>query len=432
LVLSGTGPLPASFDWRDVDGVDWTTSIKSQGSCGSCVAFGTLGALEAVVQIEHGVSYDVDLSESFLFYCGGGTCVGGWYPSEASDYLVNVGVTDEACFPYLDWDLRCNEKASNWNQRLIRVSRSGTVVNEVSIIKEALLEYGPLSTTMKVFEDFRYYSSGVYDHVWGRELGGHCVTIVGYNDDPGYWICKNSWGTGWGEQGWFNIKYRRSELGKHTYFYTDVYGNLPPNEPINPSPSDGAVNVESETMLEWEYEEVDDDSMKYSVYLAEGSKVVLKDLLIEDVSDVSFDLSELKNNMLYSWMVIAEDEHGSQRWSDVWRFHTVENISPVIDIVDPREGVLYWNDHQMPFFGQAAVLIGDVTLEVNASDDGSGLERVDVFLNNEFVQSLSDGDFSFSLSEKSFGFPVYVLKVVAFDRAGNTASKEVLIRIINL
>jgi C1A family cysteine protease len=54
------------------------------------------------------------------------------------------------------------------------------------------------------------YKSGVYSYTSGKELGGHGVLLVGYNDAGQYFIVKNSWGPGWGEDGFFRIAY--SEL----------------------------------------------------------------------------------------------------------------------------------------------------------------------------------------------------------------------------
>ena len=77
-----------------------------------------------------------------------------------------------------------------------------------------LLESGPVSTGFFVYNDFRNFTGrGVY--IWNGDdenPGGHAVIIVGWQDDPavvngGYWICKNSWGTAWGEQGFFRIAY---------------------------------------------------------------------------------------------------------------------------------------------------------------------------------------------------------------------------------
>ena len=60
---------------------------------------------------------------------------------------------------------------------------------------------------MTVYKDFTHYKSGIYKHVDGNKLGGHAVTIVGYNDAEKYWLVRNSWGTHWGENGYFKIAY---------------------------------------------------------------------------------------------------------------------------------------------------------------------------------------------------------------------------------
>ena len=60
---------------------------------------------------------------------------------------------------------------------------------------------------MKVYEDFQHYVGGVYRHVAGGVLGGHCISLVGYDDGEGFWIAKNSWSASWGEQGFFRIAY---------------------------------------------------------------------------------------------------------------------------------------------------------------------------------------------------------------------------------
>ena len=134
--------LPDSFDWRDVNGKNYVTSIRNQAGCGSCVAFGTLGALEAVVQIELDEIFDCDLSEAFLFFCGGGSCESGWHLSKAAYFVRNTGVVDEFCFPYKPLDMDCDEKASNWEQRLVHVDTIGSVMRPYAI-KEALINYGP-------------------------------------------------------------------------------------------------------------------------------------------------------------------------------------------------------------------------------------------------------------------------------------------------
>jgi C1A family cysteine protease len=75
-------------------------------------------------------------------------------------------------------------------------------------LKTWLSTRGPLASAFTVYSDFfLWYSSGVYRHVSGDFLGLHCTCVIGYDDAAGCWICKNSWGAGWGESGFFRIAY---------------------------------------------------------------------------------------------------------------------------------------------------------------------------------------------------------------------------------
>jgi len=77
----------------------------------------------------------------------------------------------------------------------------------VSAIQGAIYSNGPIETGFTVYEDFMTYKSGIYHHITGSMLGGHAVKIVGWgteNDTP-YWIIQNSWGTSWGEKGYFRM-----------------------------------------------------------------------------------------------------------------------------------------------------------------------------------------------------------------------------------
>jgi hypothetical protein len=62
-------------------------------------------------------------------------------------------------------------------------------------------------TGMQVCSDFYYYRGGVYTYEYGEALGTHAICVVGYSDIENCWICKNCWGTDWGEAGFFRIAY---------------------------------------------------------------------------------------------------------------------------------------------------------------------------------------------------------------------------------
>jgi C1A family cysteine protease len=205
---------PAAMDLRDAPAGNLITPIKDQGGCGSCVAFGSSAAVEGTLRMEQGdPNLDVDLSEAFLFYCKaaeeGRTCggpTGGWYPKAALDvFSAAGGVPDEACFPYTAGDQAC-AACSDWEGRATTIA-AWQPLDTPAEMKEWISSHGPTVGSMMVYADFPHYAGGVYRHVSGGDLGGHCICMVGYDDQQEFWIGKNSWGTGWGESGFFRIAY---------------------------------------------------------------------------------------------------------------------------------------------------------------------------------------------------------------------------------
>jgi len=207
--LAGAFGAPVAFDWRTAGGKNYITIVKDQGSCGSCVAFGTAATVEGTFRVQRNdPNLAIDLSEAHLFYCyaknQGRNCGNGWWVGPAMD-SCKTGVVDEVCFPYHAGDQNC-ALCSDWQNRLIKINAWHTITSAADM-KTWLSSRGPLATCFTVYNDFFSYKSGVYKHVTGGVAGGHCVCCIGYDDAQGCWICKNSWSTGWGDSGFFRIAY---------------------------------------------------------------------------------------------------------------------------------------------------------------------------------------------------------------------------------
>jgi len=208
-----------SFDWRDHNGV---TSVKNQGSCGSCWAFSATGVIESKILIDEGKT--VDLSEQHLVSrcCDAGTCGGGW-PDEALKYSRDVGIPDEACYPYEARTTNC-ETCENWDSIGWKIKDVVYIAPTTDSYKFALKEYGPLSVVISVPEDWFYYRGGKYEPTYSGKLGwaNHAVVLVGWDDTDGAWIVKNSWGKGWGNEGYAMVKYGVIEQYNYAYAVTGI------------------------------------------------------------------------------------------------------------------------------------------------------------------------------------------------------------------
>ena len=233
LEYSGLGVnsnLPASIDWRNKDGVNYLGKVMNQGNCGSCVAFASIATLEGQFSVSTGTpALKPTFSPQMLFACGGGSCESGWLPGSAASFLKKSGVADEACMPYTSGstknDVSCSDRCSDAAARTFKIADynkpSGSIFpggkGSIESVKAALLK-GPLVTTLTVYQDFVTYSSGVYLHKNGSALGGHAVSLVGYDDAKQAWLVRNSWGEEYGENGYVWVAYAdKSGIGSQTW-----------------------------------------------------------------------------------------------------------------------------------------------------------------------------------------------------------------------
>ncbi|MDQ3822211.1 MAG: C1 family peptidase [Actinomycetota bacterium] len=206
---------PPAVDWRN-NGGNFVTSVKNQASCGSCVSFATLATIESRANIVcRTPGQQRDYSEAYLFYCGCGNCCGtGWNFAPALEFCKNTGVAAEAKFPYTPGNQPCRPGVTP------DFKITGyTVLPSQAERRAAIADGGPVVAGMAVYQDFYAYKSGIYKHVSGGLVGYHAISVVGYDDTQQCWICKNSWGTGWGDSGFFRIAYGQCGIDTQFPFY---------------------------------------------------------------------------------------------------------------------------------------------------------------------------------------------------------------------
>ena len=236
--------LPSYFNWRDINGTDYTTPVKNQVPAPTCEAYALCASLETLMQYQIGYPYEPDLSETHLYFYAGGTYVGGGVLlGDAAEYLIEHGVPDEGCFPdpHRAYDYTF-ESLPDWESRAVKIQEWGWVENDIESIKHALIEHGPLIICIVQRASFFSYNSGIYKPLRGQQIvNGHVVTIVGYDDVKRCWIIKNSAGENWGEEGYVRVSYDADNkshpiiwpfYGGTGILYVDgLYGNLMPDVP---------------------------------------------------------------------------------------------------------------------------------------------------------------------------------------------------------
>jgi C1A family cysteine protease len=209
--LPRTVALPPQINWKQYD-----SDVKSQGSCGSCAVFAAIALIENLGN-RIGLS-DQDLSEQAVLACSPAlSCFGGWY-WDVFKYIHENGAPPEACYPYEGKKGRCTLVCDKpaFLEKIETFTSSPGLWGENHTVDQlkAALQEGPLCVAMRVPNNGTFagngYKGGVYNYEGGEiswEGNGHAVLVVGYNDTDQSFLVKNSWGTYWGESGYFRIAY---------------------------------------------------------------------------------------------------------------------------------------------------------------------------------------------------------------------------------
>ncbi|CBZ49954.1 cathepsin L, related [Neospora caninum Liverpool] len=202
--------VPSAVDWREKGCV---TPVKDQRDCGSCWAFSATGALEGAHCAKTGEL--LSLSEQELVDCslaeGNQGCSGGEM-NDAFQYVVDSGgLCSEEGYPYLARDGECKRAC----KKVVTISGFKDVPRKSETAMKAALAHSPVSIAIEADQlPFQFYHEGVFDASCGTDLD-HGVLLVGYGTDKetkkDFWIMKNSWGSGWGRDGYMYMAMHKGE-----------------------------------------------------------------------------------------------------------------------------------------------------------------------------------------------------------------------------
>ncbi len=237
---------PTSFDCR---AMGWVTPMQNQANCGSCWDVATCDQISSVFL--KGGYKDIKISpQYFLDQCGprNGACDGDW-GTTVLNAVKDKGAPTEADYgPYTARQGTCKLKSGT---KLLKISDWGfctagqqSGMSSTQDIKNAIVQFGPVSTAVAANSDWDGYRSGVMPFRKLTEWDvNHEVQIIGWDDGltttgttaKGAFLVKNQWSEDWGGKGYCWIAYGSHQIGTEAAWVT-VSALPPPPGPTPPDP----------------------------------------------------------------------------------------------------------------------------------------------------------------------------------------------------
>ena len=222
ITLTETIGAPSAWDWRQKG---YVGAVKNQGNCQGCWSFATAANLEG--QYFKKKKSFVALSEQMLIDCDylNKGCTGGNMDKSFAFLQINGGIMKEADYPFEQKTGTCRSVRSKYVDMKVTSYKRLDSTDE-NQIKEFLYQTGPLAIALNG-DPLQSYKSGIIDKTSAQcspDKMNHAVTLVGYGHDNAsnkdYWIIKNSYGTNWGEKGYFRIKRGSGTCGVNKHIST--------------------------------------------------------------------------------------------------------------------------------------------------------------------------------------------------------------------
>lgn len=245
LLGDSDGALPESIDLSNN-----FPPPGDQGETGSCVGWAVGYALKSYQEkVEENWEYSSTstlFSPSWIYnQINDGVDLGS-RPTDALQLIVDSGAATLATMPYSDGDYRTQPGSEARAEAAYYKADSFAAVRSLDMIKRSLAARTPVTIGIDLYDSF-YRLTGtrsVFNDYAGSTIGGHAVTIVGYDDNAfgGAFKVINSWGTDWGDGGYFWLPYNAfSTVVQQAYVLTDAPNSGDTPEPPVQPPVDGSL-----------------------------------------------------------------------------------------------------------------------------------------------------------------------------------------------
>ncbi len=209
--------------------------------------------------------------------------------------------------------------------------------------------------------------------------------------------------------------------------------NHPPDKPVDPVPENNSENIRLNPQLSVYVTDPDDDSLSVSFYNAENNELIDKIDNVENATRATVTWPGLSFNTNYSWYVVVNDSE-FETYSDIFSFKTIEedNTPPSVFFETPEKGSLYifGNKITLPGLIKTTFILGNLTIAVNATDNQSGINRVELTIKSkwchEITENLTESPYTYKWNRLGFG--LYNLTATVYDLAGNSANTSIVVR----